>query len=245
MLNNFKATIQYDGTNYSGWQIQPEQSTIQGMLQQALYKITGENINIYAAGRTDAGVHALGQVASFKLAKPMEAKSLLSALNSLLPSDIKLIKLIKAPDDFNAHRSAKSKEYKYQIFTGKILSPFSYRYVYHLPFKLDIEEIRAGASKFLGENDFSAFKSSASACKNPIRHVFKSNIAYNDETIYYNIEANGFLQYMVRTIVGTLIEVGKMKISPSQIDEIFASKQRSLAGATAPPQGLFLVRVNY
>ena len=245
MVTNFKAIIQYEGTNYSGWQIQPDRLTIQGILQEALYKITGENINIYAAGRTDAGVHALGQVASFKLAKSMKAEALQSALNSLNPYDIKVIHLSKAADDFNARYNAKRKEYKYQIFTGKILSPFLYRYVYHIPIRFDINKMKEAAKRFLGEHDFSAFKSAASHCKNTKRRVYKSSICYKDKMINYNIEANGFMQHMVRAIVGTLIEVGRGKISPPQIEEIFTSKQRERAGATAPPQGLFLIKVNY
>jgi tRNA pseudouridine38-40 synthase len=242
---NFKAVIQYDGTNYSGWQIQPDCFTIQGTLQQTLYKITNEKVTIHGSGRTDAGVHALGQVASFKIEKVMEESSLQSALNSLLPHDIKVIHLSEAADEFNAQYDVKSKEYKYQIYMGKVASPFLYRYVYHLPGKLDIEEMKKAAKQFIGEHDFSAFKSAEGACRNTVRKVFQSDIINNEDIIYFIVVANGFMQYMVRTMVGTLINVGRGKMSATQIGKIIASKNRANAGATAPPQGLFLIKVNY
>jgi tRNA pseudouridine38-40 synthase len=244
-VTNFKAVIQYDGTNYSGWQIQPNRVTIQGTLQQILHKITEEKVTIHASGRTDAGVHALGQVASFKMEKVMKASSLQSALNSLLPQDIRIIHLDEAPDEFNAQYNANNKEYQYQIFTGKVLSPFLYRYFYHLPVELDITEMKKAAEKFIGEHDFSAFKSAESTCKNYIRKVSQSDIVSNKDIIYYIVVANGFMHYMVRTMVGTLIEVGRGKITAEQIEKIITSKNRAKAGATAPPQGLFLIKVNY
>jgi tRNA pseudouridine38-40 synthase len=244
-VTNFKAVIQYDGTNYSGWQIQPNNVTIQGTIQQILHKITEEKITIHASGRTDAGVHALGQVASFKIEKVMKASSLQSALNSLLPQDIRIIHLSEAPDEFNAQYNANSKEYQYQIFSGKVLSPFLYRYFYHLSIELDIAEMKKAAKKFIGEHDFSAFKSAESTCKNYIRKVFQSDIVSNKDIIYYIVVANGFMHYMVRTMVGTLIEVGRGKIPAEQIEEIITSKNRAKAGATAPPQGLFLIKANY
>jgi tRNA pseudouridine38-40 synthase len=244
-VTNFKAVIQYDGTNYSGWQIQPNRVTIQGTLQQTLHKITEEKVTIHASGRTDAGVHALGQVASFKLEKVMKAPLLQSALNSLLPQDIRIIHLDKAPDEFNARYNANSKEYQYQIFAGKVLSPFLYKYFYHFPVELDIAEMKKAAQKFIGEHDFSAFKSAESSCKNYVRKVFQSDIVSNEDIIYYIVVANGFMHYMVRTMVGTLIEVGRGKIAAEQIEKIITSKNRAKAGATAPPQGLFLIKVNY
>jgi len=242
---NFKAVIQYDGTNYSGWQIQPDFLTIQGTIQQTLYKITNEKVTIHGSGRTDAGVHALGQVASFKIIKGIKTSSLQSALNSLLPHDIKVIHLSEAPDEFNAQYNAYSKEYQYQIFSGKIVSPFLYRYFYHFPIELNIAEMKKAAKRFIGEYDFSAFKSAESTCRNTVRKVFQSDIINNEDIIYFIVVANGFMQYMVRTMVGTLIEVGRGKIPSEQTEKIITSKNRANAGATAPPQGLFLIKVNY
>ncbi len=244
-MANFKAVIQYDGTNYSGWQIQPDFLTIQGTIQQTLYKITNEKVTIHGSGRTDAGVHALGQVASFKIIKGIKTSSLQSALNSLLPHDIKVIHLSEAPDEFNAQYNAYSKEYQYQIFSGKIVSPFLYRYFYHFPIELNIAEMKKAAKRFIGEYDFSAFKSAESTCRNTVRKVFQSDIINNEDIIYFIVVANGFMQYMVRTMVGTLIEVGRGKIPSEQTEKIITSKNRANAGATAPPQGLFLIKVNY
>ena len=245
-MRNLKLTIEYEGTNYHGWQFQPNLTTIQGVIQEKILTITRERIKLIGAGRTDAGVHATGQVASFRLKGDIPLPNLWKGLNSLLPPDIRITELEQVEDRFHARYHAKSKEYKYQIFTGKVLSPFLCRYVYHLPFDLKLEEMFAAAELFVGNHDFTPFSPAVRGRKNAIREVFSSSFIQQKEMLIFRIRANGFLQYMTRNIVGSLIEVGKGKLSRENIQEALKTPDLSdLIAPTAPPQGLFLMKIEY
>lgn len=244
-MPNIKVAIQYDGTDFHGWQIQPGLRTVQGCLADALRRLSGEKVKIIGAGRTDAGAHALGQIANFHLEKEFDVAELQRALNSLLPWDVRIVTLSHAPDRFHARRDARSKLYRYQIYTGPVISPFAYRYYLHFPRSLDIEKMEEAAEAFIGAHDFTAFAASASSSSNRVRTVFRSELARAGRRLFYLIEADGFLQHMVRSIVGTLIEVGLGRIGPDEIELILRSRERARAGPTVAARGLFLVRVNY
>jgi len=245
-MKNLKLTIEYEGANYHGWQFQPNSPTIQGIIQEKILTITGEKVKLIGAGRTDAGVHAAGQIANFRLKKDIPLSNLWKGLNSLLPRDIRITDIQQVEDDFHARYHAKSKEYKYQIFTGMILSPFLYRYVYHLPLKLGLEEMFAAAELFIGKHNFAPFSPAVRGKKNAIREVFSSSFIQQKEMLNYRIRANGFLHYMVRNIVGSLIEIGKGKLTKESLVGLLDNPQRSgLVAPTAPPQGLFLMKIEY
>ncbi len=243
-MPNYKLTIAYDGTQYKGWQYQPDQPTVQGTITKALQVITKKKPKLYGAGRTDAGVHALGQVANFKAKVNIPPDSMKKALNSILPPDIRIMDCEIVPEDFNARYNAKGKLYEYRIFTGEVVPPFIHRYVLHFPYPLDFNAMKEAAKYFVGEKDFSAFTTEDSP-KLMVREILLSEIEKQGEFIYYRIRGRGFLKYMVRIIVGTLLEVGKGKIPPEKIEEIFESKDPKNAGPTAPPHGLFLMKVDY
>jgi len=242
-MNNYKLIIAYDGMDYHGWQIQPGVKTIQGTIQEALERITEQKIKIVGAGRTDAGVHAKGQVANFWANINLSEEELLRALNSVLPHDIRILSLEKVPLDFHARRKAKAKIYEYRILNSKIISPFLIRYVLHYPYPLDFDRMREASKHFVGKKDFTPFSSSDK--KNNIREVYYSEIFKKDDEIIYKIKANGFIRYMVRKIVGILIEIGKGKIEPDIIIDIFENKNHSITIPTAPPHGLCLLEVIY
>jgi len=242
-MQNYKLVLSYDGTDFCGWQRQPETRTVQGSLEEALARIAQKKIPVIGAGRTDAGVHAAGQVANFKANLHLKEGELIRALNSLLPDDVRVIRLQKVDLNFNARKMAKSKIYQYRIFNSPDISPFLLRYVLHWPSPLQVKLMKEAAALFIREADFTAF--SSNRLLHPVRKVFFSRIEKKKEEIIYTIEANGFLRYMVRTIVGTLLEVGRGKMPVSRIEEIFREKKRSLASPTAPAKGLCLVKVIY
>jgi tRNA pseudouridine38-40 synthase len=242
-MQNYKLIISYDGTDYHGWQRQPKKLTIQGLLEEKLSKITQKKITVIGAGRTDAGVHAQGQVANFKANISLSEEELLRALNSVLPGEIKVVSLEKVDLNFHARKMAKSKIYQYRIFNSPNIPPFLHRYALYRPSPLNIKMMQKAALLFEREADFTAF--SSNRLLNPARKVTTSRIEKKGKEIIYTIEANGFLRYMVRTIVGTLLEVGKGKLSPVNIEEIFKEQKRSLAGPTAPAKGLCLIKVIY
>ncbi|MGB9835548.1 MAG: tRNA pseudouridine(38-40) synthase TruA [Candidatus Saccharicenans sp.] len=242
-LENIKLLISYDGTEYHGWQRQPGRVTIQGKIEEALMRILGEKISLQAAGRTDAGVHALGQVANFRANCRLTDLELMRALNAMLPYDIRIMAAERVPFHFHSRKSAKSKIYRYRIKTSAIISPFDYRYVLHYPYPLDVEAMQAAASLFEREDDFSAF--SSNKYRNPVRKVLRSTLEKFEDELVFTIEANGFLRYMVRTIVGTLIMVGRGKLKPEEIESLFQGKKRTPSSPTAPAKGLCLVKVNY
>lgn len=242
-MTNYKLVLSYDGTDFRGWQRQLDKRTVQGVLEEALAQISGEKITVAGAGRTDAGVHAQGQVANFKGDLRLKENELRQALNALLPDDVKILSLRRAAPDFHARKMAKSKIYRYRIYNSRLVSPFLLRYVLYWPAPLDIRKMAEAAALFEREADFTAF--SSNRLLRPGRKVLRSEIRKRGKEIIYTIEANGFLKYMVRTIVGTLLEVGRGKMEPEQIEDIFRENKRSLAGPTAPAKGLCLVKVIY
>jgi len=240
---NYKLVVSYDGTDFHGWQRQPDKRTIQGVLEESLAKIAQKKINVIGAGRTDAGVHAQGQVAHFKASLNIKVDELHRALNSLIPNEARIISLKKIDLNFHARKMAKSKIYQYRIFNSPKISPFICRYVLQWSSPLRINMMKEAAPYFIREADFTAF--SSNRLLEPVRKIFRSEIKKRGQEIIYTIEANGFLRYMVRTIVGTILEIGKGKMKPEQIEEIFREKKRSLASPTAPAKGLCLIKVNY
>jgi len=242
-MANFRLVLSYDGTDYCGWQKQVENRTVQAVLEEVLAKITGKKIAVIGSGRTDAGVHAQGQVANFRAALRLKDKELQNALNSLLPDDVKVLSLCRVAAGFDARKSAQSKVYRYRIHNSRVVSPFVLRYVLYWPSPLDTGKMAQAAELFEREADFTAF--SSNRLLHPVRKVLCSKIKKRGKEIVYTIEANGFLRYMVRTIVGTLIEVGRGKIELQHIEDIFRENKRSLAGPTAPARGLCLVKVIY
>ncbi len=240
---SYKLTISYDGTDFAGWQKQPGKRTVQGTLEEALARVVGKKVPVIGAGRTDAGVHARGQVASFKASLRLDEEKLRRALNALLPDDVCVLSVRKMSPGFNARKMARSKVYQYRIWNSPRISPFVLRYVLPWSSPLDVESMAQAAKLFLRRDDFSAF--SSNRLLSPVREVYRSEIKKRGAEIIYTIEANGFLRYMARTIVGTLLEVGRGKMELNQIEAAFREKNRSLAGPTAPAKGLCLVRVRY
>jgi tRNA pseudouridine38-40 synthase len=249
---HWKLTLSYDGTAFHGWQVQPGLATVQGELAQALARITGEQTLPQGSGRTDAGVHALAQVASVTLAAPIPAENLLRALNRTLPASIRVLAAESVPATFHARHSALRKTYEYRIVTRQvqpICSPFLAPYVWDCPFVLDHAPMQQAAAHLLGSHDFSSFAASdpdhSTAAPNPTKTIFHSTLGCADGLLLYRITGSGFLHHMVRNIVGTLVEVGRGALAPDAIPAILAACDRSAAGPTAPPQGLFLVAVDY
>ncbi len=240
---NYKLVLSYDGTDFCGWQRQPHHRTIQGVLEEALAKICGKHVAVVGAGRTDAGVHALAQVAGFKAELKLSMAKLGRALNALLPDDVRVISAAKAAPGFHPRRSAKSKVYCYRIFQDREISPFVMRYVLYWPYPLDIKRMKAAARLFVREADFNPFSSNKEL--HPMRKVTRSEIRKSGREIHYIVEANGFLRYMVRAMVGTLLEVGRGRIAPERIEELFQGKRRTLASPTAPAKGLALIKAKY
>jgi len=238
-----RLTVAYDGTDFCGWQSQPGERTVQGEVEQALAKLAGKRIPIVGAGRTDAGVHARGQVASFRAELHLEDDELRHALNALLFGDVRVVSVRRAPAGFEARKSAKSKIYRYRIVNAPQVSPFLLRYVLHWPGPLDFKRMAEAARLFKRRADFTAF--SSNRLLRPVRRVMRSELRKRGREIIYTIEADGFLRYMVRTIVGTLLEVGRGKVEPSMIEELFVRKKRTLASPTAPAKGLCLIKVVY
>ena len=242
-MKTFKAVCSYDGTDYHGWQRQPKGKTIQGVLEHTLTKITKKNIAVIGAGRTDAGVHALGQVFHFRTSARLQPDEFQRAFNSLLPADIHINHIVEAPPEFHARRSARAKIYRYRILNSKTISPFVVRYVHPLFRLLNVESMSAAARLFVREDDFNPF--SSNRFLHPVRRVTRADIIQEGEEIHLTIEANGFLRYMVRSIAGTLIEVGSGRLKPEDIERLFAQKKRTEESPTAPAKGLCMIEVKY
>jgi tRNA pseudouridine38-40 synthase len=240
---NYRLVLSYDGTEFSGWQRQPRRRTVQSVLEEALGKIAGRPVAVIGAGRTDAGVHALAQVAGFKAELRLASAQLLRALNSLLPGDVRVVSAGRAAPDWHPRRSARSKVYRYRIFHARNVSPFDLRYVLYWPYPLDIKRMRVAARLFVREADFNPFSSNREL--HPVRRVTRSVVLKKGREIHFLVEANGFLRYMVRTMVGTLLEVGRGRVAPEDIEGLFRGRRRTLASPTAPAKGLCLVRVKY
>ncbi len=243
-MPNYKIVVQYDGTEYKGWQYQPNQKTIQGELERVLRIISYENVKVIGAGRTDSGVHAKGQVASFKMGLKIASLSLLRAMNSLLPKDIRIVNVEEADEGFNARYHAKSKTYVYRIYTGLVVSPFIWRWVYHIPFKLDIEKMREAIKFFIGKNDFRNFTSRSSS-PSTVRTIFKAEIEEENNEIKFIFEGSGFLRYQVRNMVGLLIEIGKGKFEPDIVKTLLERDELEITFSSAHPCGLCLEKVSY
>jgi len=245
-MRNIRLLIEYDGTNYQGWQVQPKGPTIQGILEEKLGLLTGERVHLIGSGRTDSGVHALVQVANFRTQSKMDAGSIQKALNSLLPLDIVIRKVEEIGEGFNSRKNSRSKVYEYRILNRELRSTFHRGYVWHIPQKLNLIEMEKATQGLIGEHDFSSFRSVGSPTRTTIRRVIRAEWKKgSDGLILFEIEANGFLKQMVRAIVGTLIEVGRGKISAKELQKILESQDRKKAGPTAPAQGLFLKEVKY
>ncbi len=242
---NIKMIIQYVGTRYHGWQVQENAISIQQLLEEKLSLILDERIRVIGAGRTDTGVHALAQVANFRTKNVLNIKKIFKGVNSLLPSDIAVLSMRDTDAQFNARKDASRKEYCYQIWNAEIISPFLAPFAKHAPYRLDREAMKDAAGFFHGRHDFTSFCSSRSAVKDKVRNVYFSSCEVAGNMIRYRIVANGFLQHMVRTIVGTLINVGKTRIQKNDIVDILKARDRRQAGFAAPAKGLFLVRVDY
>ena len=245
-MKNYKLTIEYDGTAYHGWQIQARDITIQESIETALSTMTREKIRLSGSGRTDAGVHALGQVANFKTESKITANSFFSGLNSLLPDDIVITACEEVDDDFHARFSAKIKTYQYRIFNRSVALAIGRQYAWHIRKKLDVSAMQKAAEHIIGTHDFKSFEGTGSPRAHTIRTVMHAAFAETENGyLVFEMTANGFLRYMVRNLVGSLVDVGLLKTTPEEFKQILEAKNRDLAGATAPPQGLFLVNVSY
>jgi tRNA pseudouridine38-40 synthase len=247
-MRNLKITLQYDGTNYVGWQRQAAGVSIQGLIEEALARIEGGPVTVHGAGRTDAGVHALAQVATVGLGADIDPPALARSLNAVLPADVRVLSVQEVEPQFHARFSAVGKVYEYRIVNAPIVSSFLHRYVWHVARPLDLGAMRDGSTLLIGAHDFAAFQGAGSAVGSTERVVraieWEEGGGY-DRPLVMRIEAQGFLRHMVRNITGTLAEVGAGRWPPPRVADILASRDRTQAGPTAPPQGLFLVRVDY
>ncbi|MCQ2386962.1 MAG: tRNA pseudouridine(38-40) synthase TruA [Clostridia bacterium] len=241
-----KLIVSYDGENFSGWQRQKNGIvSIQGLLEEAVYKLTGENVSVVGSGRTDAGVHALGQVAHFDTNSKIPPQKFCLALNTLLPSGVKVLKSQKVKDDFNARRDAKLKTYKYSVYVSNIEKPLKEKYSVRVFGKVDYEKIKANAKKFVGEHDFKCFCASGSEVKTTVRTITELKVVKRGEDLTFLVTGTGFLYNMVRILVGTLIAVGRGDIKEENIDKMLKTGKRSLGGETLPAKGLCLMNVKY
>jgi tRNA pseudouridine38-40 synthase len=245
---NIKLIISYDGTAYSGWQAQPGKHTIQGQLQRVIGELTGFVTKVAGASRTDTGVSALGQVANIIIDSPVPTDNFPKALNHRLPRDIRVLEAIDVPLDFDASSDAKSKLYRYKIYTGKHPNALEVRNAWHRPGKLDVPAMHSAAQFLIGEHDFKSFAAAADKRSSSVRNVTACSVRTDDTDpnwIYIDIEANRFLYNMVRNIVGTLVEIGRSRWQPEKINDILLAKDRTAAGPTAPPEGLCLIWIKY
>lgn len=244
-MRNIKLVIEYDGKKFGGWQKQPNKLNIQGEIEKAIEEITGESIELNASGRTDAGVHSLGQTANFKTNSTIELEKIPIAINSKLKQSIRVISAEEADENFHARYSCKGKKYRYVINNSKYGSAIYRDLEYHVPMKLDVKKMKEAAKYFEGEHDFKGFKASGTSSKSSVRTIYKAEVKKDEDKIIIELEGNGFLYNMVRIISGTLVDVGLGKIKPEDIPEIIESKDRTKAGKTLPAQGLYLVEVYY
>jgi len=247
-MRRIRITISYDGGDYYGWQVQPDVRTIQAELQEVVGQIEGRRVQMTGSGRTDAGVHALAQVAAFDLVNPIPVENLCRAMNRLLPPAIRVCSAEQVSPEFHPIRDAIAKTYEYRIYRGKICPPFERRYVHHYPYPLDVEQMEELAGAFEGVNDFRAFAASDPSDalgKSKVRTVFSSAVERHGDRLFYRVRGSGFLKHMVRNLVGTLIEVGRGNVQRADIEDWLALRREDKAGRTMPPSGLFLVSVEY
>jgi tRNA pseudouridine38-40 synthase len=265
-VRNLKLILSYDGADFAGWQVQPGRTTVQGALASAIGRLSGENVLPQGSGRTDAGVHALAQVASFATASSIPAENWVRALNDILPSSIRVLEVTEAAPEFHARKSARTKTYRYRIHCGAVCPPFLARYVWHYPYPLEESKMVAAASAVVGEHDFTSFAAvdqervermaaaenvqtsdvrTSSACTTNVRTIFSSAWTRESEELIYTIRGSGFLHHMVRNLVGTFLLVGKGTVSLEDFSRILKARKRTAAGPTAPASGLYLVAVEY
>lgn len=245
-MRNFKMIVEYDGTAYCGWQRQENGVSIQQVLEEAIELITGEKVSVIGSGRTDAGVHALNQVAHFKSNSLLPLDNIYRGLNSVLPEDIVIKEMEEVPEDFHALRDVKSKVYVYKICNQRLRPAIGRNYFWHVRYPLNMEFMREATKYIIGTHDFSAFCAANTQVKDRVRTILDIDIKKNEEGIIeVNVVAHGFLKYMVRNIVGTLVEIGRGKWEPEEMKKILESKDRKIAGATAPAYALFLKEVKY
>jgi len=247
-MRNFKLTVQYDGTDYVGWQRQPNGTSIQGLLEAALQPIEGQPVTVHGAGRTDAGVHALAQVASVQLSAGPDAATLARALNAVLPLDVRVLRVEEAPSDFHARFSATGKTYEYRIVNAPFVSAFLHRYAWQVAPPLDVAVMRQSSEALVGRHDFAAFQGAGAevhTTERTVRGIEWQDGAGFNLPIVVRIAGDGFLRHMVRNIVGTLVEIGARRWEAGRLREALESRDRTRAGPTAPARGLFLVSVDY
>ncbi len=247
MKKNIKLILEYDGTNYHGWQTQAGSGrpTIQEMLEQAIKTLTREECKTYSSGRTDAGVHALGHVANFQTVSSLPSQAWAPALNHLLPDDIRVLESEEVAEDFHARYSALGKIYKYRILNRRAPTALYRNYTWHVNLRLNLKAMKQAAAFLVGKHDFSAFRGSGCSAKTPVRTLKKLDIKKSGNVIEIWLEADAFLQFMARNITGTLVEVGRGRFKPEEVKRMLKSRDRTQTGRTAPPQGLYLVTVFY
>jgi tRNA pseudouridine38-40 synthase len=268
-MRNLKLVLAYDGSEFSGWQVQPDAATVQGTLASAIGRVTGEKVLPQGSGRTDAGVHALAQVATFATDSPIPAENLVKALNDILPPSIRVLEATEAPREFHARKSAHAKTYRYRMHRGAICPPFLSRYVWHYPYRLDEDVMGQAAALVVGDHDFTSFAAvdpeidSLNHEESPstvlragsgtrrqtevsnVRRIFCSTWERQGDELVYTVRGSGFLHHMVRNLVGTFVLAGKGTLKVSDMKRILEARDRSAAGATAPASGLYLVSVEY
>jgi tRNA pseudouridine38-40 synthase len=249
-MRNIKLTLAYDGTDFYGWQVQPDAPSVQDRLASAIGRVTGEKVLPQGSGRTDAGVHALAQVASFQTESSIPAENLVKALNDTLPPSIRVMAAAVVPPDFHARKSAVSKTYRYRIYRQPICPPFLARYVWHYPYPLAFESMQEAANAIVGEHDFTSFAAvdperGQEEKRSNVRRIFFSSWEQHGDEYVYAVRGNGFLHHMVRNLVGTFILVGKGTLDVADVKRILGARNRSEAGATSPPSGLYLETVEY
>jgi tRNA pseudouridine38-40 synthase len=250
-MRNLKLILSYDGSDFAGWQVQPDAVTVQGTLASAIGRITGENVLPQGSGRTDAGVHALAQVVTFVTESSVPAANFVKALNDILPASVRVLEVVEAAPDFHARKSARGKTYQYRIYRAAICPPFLARYVWHYPYPLHEQAMMRAAGLVEGVHDFTSFaavdpeREREGAPASNIRQIFSSSWEPQEDEFVYTVKGSGFLHHMVRNLVGTFILVGKATLRAEDVTRILQARNRSAAGATAPASGLYLVNVEY
>jgi len=242
---NIRIVVAYDGAPYLGWQVQPQGPTVQSVLQDALGVVTGQRVTVKGSGRTDAGVHALAQVANFHTSSALTPGAFVRALNSLLPPAIAVLAADEVPPDFDSQFSATGKLYRYRVFNSMVRSPFELGRSWHCHPELAVESMSTASHIILGTQDFSSFRAAGCVASNPVRTLRKCDVARSGDIVTFELEADGFLRHMVRNIVGTLVGVGRGRFSTDEFAAILAARNRTRAGRSAPPHGLYLVHVDY
>jgi tRNA pseudouridine38-40 synthase len=241
----FKITLAYDGTHYVGWQRQDNGVSVQALVEDALRELDGRDVAVAGAGRTDSGVHALGQVASFPLERVMSSDALVRAVNARLPPDIRVLAAEAVPPAFHARYAARGKTYRYRIWNAAVGNPFERAYAWHLVDALDLAAMDAAVRRLEGCHDFAAFQAAGATTRTSVRTMTSARVTGGTPLVVCEISGDGFLKHMVRAVVGTLVEIGRGRAPVAWMDEVLASRDRARAGPTAPPEGLFLVSVDY